>query len=271
MSDFTGTAVPPTVGEWRGFESDCATIVIDKYAGRVSPYIKSRIDAGYYSPEDYYETLANRLITSSTKWLDVGCGRAPFPNNLSLSRQLSERCAELVGVDPDDQLQHNRFVDDRHHSTLEELQLNKSFDLVTARMVVEHVRDPDAFAMALARVTHQGSLVAILTVNWLSITTLAAHCTPFAIHKLVKAVLWGTRAEDSFPTEYRLNRRRDLQYYMQKAGFEEVHFETLSDASLFWRISVLRNVELHFYRLMRRLGRLYPESCLLAIYRRQSD
>jgi len=263
--------MPPAVGEWRGFEAAGPSIRFDKRTEVLSPYIKSRVEMGYFSPEEYYETLVDRLITSSTRWLDVGCGKAPFPNNFELSRQLSERCAKLVGVDPDEQSIHNDYVHECHQTTLEGLPIEETFDVITARMVVEHVRYPDSFASALARSTHGGSLVAVLTVNWYSVTAFAAHFTPFAVHKLVKAGLWGTKSEDSFPTEYLLNRRRDLRLHMEKSGFEELFFQALPDASLFWRIAMLRHLELQFFRLIRSLRVPYPETCLLALYRRRSN
>ena len=66
----------------------------------------------------------------------------------------------------------------RHQLALSDYFPNSVFDVVTARMVVEHVGHPREFATDLYRVTGPGSLVVLFTVNWWSITTLAAHLIP---------------------------------------------------------------------------------------------
>src|SRR5580765_2953289 len=63
------------------FASDCPALATRKYPEPVSSYMAARLKAGYYSPEDHYEALINRIITKDLSWLDVGCGRSPFPNN----------------------------------------------------------------------------------------------------------------------------------------------------------------------------------------------
>ena len=54
---------------------------------------------GYRSPDAEYEGAALSLIPAGTRWLDLGCGRAPFPHNPRLCALLSARAGLLVGVD----------------------------------------------------------------------------------------------------------------------------------------------------------------------------
>ena len=58
---------------------------------------KLRLGYGYYTPDDRYEATVAGLVVPGTNWLDVGCGRELFPNNLGLAETLSKRCARLVG------------------------------------------------------------------------------------------------------------------------------------------------------------------------------
>jgi 2-polyprenyl-3-methyl-5-hydroxy-6-metoxy-1,4-benzoquinol methylase len=243
-------------------------LVRGKYGLHPSRYMQARLRSGYVSPEDQYEALIKQLVVEGITWLDVGCGGEPFPNNLTLSSELPRRCRRLVGVDPDPQVLENQFVHERIQSVLEEYRPAEAFDLVTARMVVEHVRDPGSFVEALRRVTRPGSLVVIFTVNLWSITTLSARFTPMWVHHLVKAALWQTKSRDSFETEYRMNRRNTLWLLMEQGGFVEDWFEIVADASLFWRIPFIRNLELFAYRMTRHFGLPYIDSCILAIYRR---
>jgi 2-polyprenyl-3-methyl-5-hydroxy-6-metoxy-1,4-benzoquinol methylase len=249
-------------------DDDCRRVVGQKYGEHPTAYIASRLQAGYFSPEDHYEALLQRLVRPDSVWLDVGCGHAPFPNNLALSRELADRCRMLVGIDPDENVHRNEFVHQRFQTTLEHYSAARTFDLVTARMVVEHVTNPRSFTAALSRTTHTGSVVVIFTVNWWSVTALAATCSPTAMHHWAKRLLWNSDRRDTFPTAYRLNRRRRISSMMAAAGFREGVFLTLPDASLFWRVPKLRTFELKWYSLLKRLRAPYIDSCILATYER---
>jgi len=234
----------------------------------MSPYVAARYQAEYLTPEDHYELLIDQIVTSHSSWLDVGCGRAPFPNNESLSGELSRRCERMVGIDPDPAVLENPFVHDRQQLTLDEFFPDEKFDLITARMVVEHVQSPDAFVDGLVRATDIGSRVIFFTVNWLSLTAIAAHCTPMSVHNWVKRFLWRTAARDTFPTAYRMNQRHVLRSLMQAKGFKEESYSTLADASVFWRLPVLRNIELRYWQVTSTLRLPYPDSCILAVFQR---
>ncbi len=108
-----------------------------------------RLNWNYFLPSDHYEALVVQLVTESTAWLDVGGGRDLFPENPELASQLAKRCKRLVGVDPSENILQNTFVHDRQQCLLEDSQFTEKFDLVTARMVVEHVEDPHAFVEAI--------------------------------------------------------------------------------------------------------------------------
>jgi 2-polyprenyl-3-methyl-5-hydroxy-6-metoxy-1,4-benzoquinol methylase len=245
---------------------DCHSVVTKKYGERPTKYIASRLKAEYYAPEDQYEALVKRLVTPQLSWLDVGCGRAPFPNNIALSAELSSRCKRFVGIDPDAAVYENPFVHERYQLTLEQYSPTRTFDLVTARMVVEHVVDPNRFVAALRRVTSGGSVVVIFTVNWWSISTIAARFSPFSVHHWVKRALWGTDRRDTFQTVYGLNKRRILSAAMAKAGFSECLCVALPDASLCWRVPLLRDLELTSFKMFNHLGMPYVDSCILAAY-----
>ncbi len=63
---------------------------------------RMRLRFGYFSPDVFYEALVAKFVTPNVAWLDVGCGRSIFPGNQQLAQILAERCALLVGLDPDD-------------------------------------------------------------------------------------------------------------------------------------------------------------------------
>jgi 2-polyprenyl-3-methyl-5-hydroxy-6-metoxy-1,4-benzoquinol methylase len=159
-------------------------------------------------------------------------------------------------------------VHERQQVSLEEYRSDAPFDLVTARMVVEHVANPQEFIAAIFRVTKPGSLFVAFTVNWWSLTTLAAYVSPMWLHHWVKGKVWNTDQKDTFETEYKMNRRSKLRPLMQGISFTECFFEVLPDASLFWRIPFVRYAELTGYKVIHRMRLPYIDSCILAVYRR---
>lgn len=227
---------------------------------------RMRWDAGHFNPDDHYEALVERLVESGCRWLDVGCGRSLFPSNERLARLLSDRCGLLVGLDPDPTLAENPFVHERVHLPIEEFQPGTAFDLVTLRMVAEHVEHPEEFGRALARCTAPGSRVVVYTVNRFSPVPLITSVVPFKLHHPAKRVLWGTEEKDTFPTHFRMNTRRRLLEVFQSAGFRESFFTYLDDCRTTSGFRSLQRLELALWRLARRIGWRYPENCLLGVY-----
>jgi 2-polyprenyl-3-methyl-5-hydroxy-6-metoxy-1,4-benzoquinol methylase len=230
------------------------------------PAMRARF--GYYTPDDVYESLVERVIEPGCRWLDVGCGRDVFPTNRVLAGELSARCARLVGVDPDPTIQENQFVHERIQAPLEAAQPDGVFDVITARMVVEHVQNPDAFVSALRRLTAPDSLVVIYTVNKWAPVSLLSWVIPFALHHRIKKSLWGTSEADTFPVEYLMNTRQALTARMHDAGFCERDFKYLDDCRTLARFRWTSRVELQLWKLLNLFGLHYPETCLLALYQR---
>jgi SAM-dependent methyltransferase len=224
---------------------------------------------GYFTPDDHYEALLDRLVARDTAWLDVGCGRDVFPENRPLARELSARCALLVGADPDATLEENPFVHRKFRGPVEEFGGPEGFTLVTLRMVAEHVTDPARVVAALARLTAPGGRVVVYTVNRWSPLPLLTAAVPFRLHHAVKSRLWGTQERDTFPVAYRMNTRRRLARWFEGAGFRERAFARLDDCRTLARWKWPHAAELLARRLLRAAGNLhYPEHCLLGVYER---
>jgi 2-polyprenyl-3-methyl-5-hydroxy-6-metoxy-1,4-benzoquinol methylase len=224
---------------------------------------------GYAHPADIYEALVDRLVRPGTRWLDVGGGRSPFPENIALARDLIARSGYAVAVDPSPNVRENRDAHEAIQSTLEQYVASQPFDLATARMVVEHVEDPAGFVAALARLVRAGGLVVVLTVSLWSPITVLSRVLPFSLHHPLKRVFWGGDEEDTFPVQYRMNTRRVLRDVFAK-DFEEAGFARLDDLSLFGGFKMANYAELWAWRTLSSLGLQYPEHCLLGVYRRKA-
>lgn len=223
----------------------------------------------YFNPDDYYEALVAKLVQPGMRWLDVGCGRMIFPSNPRLAQILACRCSLLVGVDPSDTLDENRYVHRKVKQPIEDFNTEESFDVVTLRMVAEHIAEPHKALASLVRSTRPGSRVVVYTVNkWAPVST-AARLIPFRFHHRLKSLMWKVEKRDTFPVVYRMNTRRCLSEVFRVAGFQERYFARLDDCRASGRFRRLRYVELCFRLLLRRCGLCYPESCLLAVYERR--
>ncbi len=227
-----------------------------------------RAKFNYVTPDDLYETLVYDTVTEQTKWLDVGCGRDIFPSNRHTARVLSDRCELLVGVDPDDNIDDNEFVHRKEKTPLEGYSTDCRFDLITLRMVVEHVADPPAVVDRLAELAAPGGQVVVYTVSKWSPVSLLARLTPTFVHKIGKSVLWQAEDRDTFPVRYRMNTRRDLDRQFRAAGFTPVSFRYVDDCRVFQRWRFSNYMELSLRRLIRGIGAEYPESCILAVYKK---
>lgn len=85
------------------------------------------------------------------------------------------------------------------------------FDLIVSRYVLEHVADADFVASELRRVLKPGGHFCAITPNRWGYVALGAALIPNFLHVAVlKAVQPEKRAEDTFPTRYRMNTPRDI-------------------------------------------------------------
>jgi 2-polyprenyl-3-methyl-5-hydroxy-6-metoxy-1,4-benzoquinol methylase len=227
-----------------------------------------RLAHEYFTPDDVYEALVAGLVAPGTRWLDVGCGRELFPNNPGLAATLSRRCARLTGVDPDPTLQENPWLHEKVAAGIDAYDGGAAFDLVTLRMVAEHIADPAACVRGVARALAPGGLAVVFTVFAGSPMPLLTRAAPMGLRHKVKAWLWGTQPKDTFPTTFRMNTRGALRRAFAGVGMHEVAFARLDDCRTFARFRWLHELELRAMRVCRALRVPYPEHCLLGCYRR---
>jgi len=232
-----------------------------------SPRMQRAFD--YYNPDDYYEALVATLVQPETRWLDVGCGRTLFPSNPRLARVLSDRCRLLVGLDPSGTVDENSYVHRKVKQTIEDFHTDAPFDLVTLRMVAEHIHDPHKTLASLAQATRSGSRVVVYTVYKWSPVPMVTRLVPHCFHHRLKSLIWKVEDRDTHPVAYRLNTKRNLDAFFAGAGFRRRYLAYLDDCRTFGGFPNLRYLELSCRRLCGSLGLRYPECCILAVYERR--
>ena len=229
---------------------------------------KMRLDFGYFNPDDHYEAIVARLVKPETWWADIGCGRDIFPSNPDLAKELSARAAFVFGIDPDPNIQQNTLIREAFEGMVEDCDTAHRFDLITLRMVAEHIVDPDRTVAKLAQLAKPGGLVVVYTPNkWAPVSVLAA-LVPNRFHYRIKRLFWGGEERDTFPTAFKLNTRATLSHYFQRHGMAEVFFAHLDDCRTFNNFRRLNYMELTVQRFLHSKGWNYPENCLLGVYRK---
>jgi SAM-dependent methyltransferase len=229
---------------------------------------KTRLRFGYFNPDDHYEAIVAKLVTDGIHWADVGCGRDVFPSNPALAAQLSKRCGILFGIDPDPNIRENPFITEGFEGVIEDCPSDRCFDLITLRMVAEHITDPVRVVAKLGQMTKPGGLVVVYTPNkWAPVSLLAAS-VPNHLHHRFKRLVWNAEERDTFPTAFKLNTRAALANHFSANDMSEVYFAFLDDCRTFSEFRLLSYLELLAQKTLRSFRIRYPENCLLGIYRK---
>lgn len=226
---------------------------------------------GYFNPDDVYEALMEKIVTEKSVWLDVGCGRNIFPSNAKLSRILADRAELLVGVDPDETLNDNPYVHEKFLGSMEDFQDTRKFNLVTMRMVAEHVDQPEQLLASLTRILAPNGIAIIYTVYKYSPVPIVTNLVPFKLHNPAKRILWGTEPADTFPTRFKMNTSKALKNLFSNNEFSERLFLSLDDCRTFSGFKPLAYMELVIQQALKRIGLRYPEYCLLGVYEKRGQ
>lgn len=182
----------------------------------ITGWLDRRFYARYKSEEDLFCEQIERFLTPSSVVLDAGCGRGSF------SYDYKDRVTFLVGCDLTPRVGENINIHSAATANLSALPFSDaSYDLVFSRYVVEHLTEPQRVFREIARVLKIGGHLIVLTPNAYHYVSLIGRITPHAFHELV-ASMRGNRSEDTFPTVYRANTRRQLTSFLSLAQLEIV-------------------------------------------------
>ncbi|MEM7232477.1 MAG: class I SAM-dependent methyltransferase [Planctomycetota bacterium] len=177
-------------------------------------------DRDKWDPSKRLVRTLERFVSPETAVLDLGAGAGELN-----AYDLKGRVKEIVGVDLDPRVAENPLLDRGIVADIAELPLeDNSFDVAFSIYVLEHVADPAALARELQRVLKPGGVFLSLTPSKFHYVPIIASLTPMSFHKWVNRNR-GRDDDDTFPTCYRLNSRRDLKRHFVSAGFDLVEFD----------------------------------------------
>lgn len=192
---------------------------------RIAPEIRS----AYY----YYETQLFEVVPTGAVWLDVGCGhRLLHEQRRHEEEELVARAKLLVGLDYDraSSAKH-RTLNVRVRGDIGRLPFREnSFDVISANMVVEHLRAPRTQFAEIKRVLKPGGLFVFHTPNRNSPLIFTASLMPYTLRSRIVTLIEGRAEADIFPTYYRANTEKNLLQIARDIGFEIVRVELVASS-----------------------------------------
>jgi len=163
--------------------------------------------------------LLDEVLRTGAVALDAGCGRK------TRLRDYRDRIVRLVGVDVDDDAGvANPDVDEFLHADLDELLPfeDRSFDLVYANFVVEHLSRPQHTFEEWRRVLKPDGALVLLTSNRASPLMGVADRLPQRLRLSIKRRGAGVAERDVYLTQYLANSPSRLEGITAAAGFEPI-------------------------------------------------
>jgi ubiquinone/menaquinone biosynthesis C-methylase UbiE len=235
----------------------------------------SRYFPSYRSPKLVYQGVLLDAIAPDTLWLDLGCGERVAAEN-EVNELLPRRASLAVGCDIDARL--------CRHSSIKNLVCcdagglpfkDSSFTVVTAAMVLEHLKEPERVFCEVARVCRPDARFVVFTPNVFNYGMVVARLTPHWFHALYRQAThylargeWRDFSGKVFPTHYRANRVGRLRRQLQEAGFVEQKLERLSFVHTFGFVRPLFIGSLLFERLIDRPWLDVFKADILGVFRR---
>ncbi len=206
------------------------------------------------SAQNRYQRVLEEIVSEDTHILDLGCGwhflREHWAGD---ERKLLGRIGWIVGVDVDEEaIRRHRSIRSRVLGDAGRLPFaERSFDLVTANMVVEHLSAPREQFAEIRRVLKPGGIFLFHTPNLDGYIARMAQRIPEALKGGLASVLEARSSEDVYQTHYLANTEQDIREAAGKAGLEVAsldHVTTVAQTSIvlpvaFFELLWLRKLE----------------------------
>ena len=222
---------------------------------------------GGYQPLDgtieFYGRISAILRPTDTV-LDLGAGRGAwyFEDRSAYRRavrELKSKVNRVIGVDVDDAVLSNPTTTENILAKDGRIPLpDASVDVVVADYVLEHVRDPTGFCAEIARVLVDGGHFCARTPHKYCYVAIAARCVRNSRHRAFLSIAQpGRKAEDVFPTSYRLNTLRNVRRHF--VAFENFSYLYASEPQYYFGSRVA-------YWLLRCAHKLLPSVLVSNIF-----
>jgi SAM-dependent methyltransferase len=167
--------------------------------------------------------------------LDYGAGRGLFLDDPVLFRRdlrrLQGKAGKVIGLDIDDAVLRNPSLDEAHVIAAGDPFpiSDESIDLIVSDFTFEHVSDPAWVTAELDRVLKAGGWLCARSPNRWGYIAMGARAIPNILHtRVLRHLQPSKKAEDTFPTRYRMNTPKDLRAWFPINRYD--HFVYAADS-----------------------------------------
>jgi SAM-dependent methyltransferase len=195
--------------------------------------------AKWAAKSEAYASLVSEHLSPYTAWLDAGCGFRLLEDDMDpLENWLASHCKSIFGMDF--AVTSNRNIKSLLQGSLYRLPFREnSFDLVTCRMVVEHLDLPaEAFA-EVARCLRPGGAFIVMTPNLLNYgifgNAVATKVIPEKLRLRIVHASDSRANEEIFPVCYKANTMHRLVDLLNGSGLQVHKTISLRQQQPYWR------------------------------------
>lgn len=166
---------------------------------------------------EVYDNLLKSTITNNTVWLDIGCGKN------ELVAKYGQKAKKAIGIDLLDE--KDRVPAPFLQSDLRHIPLESGYaNLVTLRMVVEHLEKiPEDFSEVVRLLVPGGKLI-ILTTNALSPIIFIPRLLPYRMKSWIIQKTFQVDSREIFPTHHRFNTKKMMTTGIQEMELIQLEF-----------------------------------------------
>jgi ubiquinone/menaquinone biosynthesis C-methylase UbiE len=195
--------------------------------------------ATWAAKSEAYAKLVAEHLSPQTIWLDAGCGSRLLEADMDPQETwLATHCKSIFGMDIS--VTFNRNIKSLLQGSLYQLPFaDNSLDLITCRMVVEHLDRPAEVFAEVARCLRPGGAFIVITPNLLNYAVfcnaVASKLVPKKLRLRIVRTFDSRADEDIFPVHYKANTRRRLIGLLKSAGLQIHNTFGLRQQRPYWR------------------------------------
>lgn len=174
------------------------------------------------------DSILSAKSDKTIKVLDAGCGHGNY-----LIDEYRTQIDWAVGVDLKPEFtRRNICLDEIISADLANLPLDDNFfDICTCLWVLEHLQEPAVVLKEIYRVLKPGGWFLFVTPNTKSLLIILRRLFRGSLGNLILENLYGRSEQEVFPTLYRANEVKTLQYLLQESGFTKIALKPNYDPS----------------------------------------
>lgn len=218
---------------------------------RLAKKIMKILSIDYRFDWEIYEDILSRNLLKCKSWLDIGCGENQIVNSFNVRYK--------IGVDkklPESGESRKNFC----CASVYRLPFKSdSFDIITAKFFIEHLRTPSEAFDEIRKVLKVGGLFIIHTTNKFSPVIMIKNLLPRRLLLRVLSVLAGIK--EIHPCYYKFNSPKEFKRGI--SGFTKIKEFYICNIFIFIRPVMLIDILLYLLTSRLKLYKVCPVYCAI--------